>query len=187
MVLTRPPLMLRPPRLFQPGASRFGGVDDAGHQAQHAHVVAALERDFLDLLLRDQTGAFGALRLDARGLRDDRDRLGHLADVERDGSQRDAFVRGEHDRGLREGLEALESDGDVVGAGEEVGGDEVAVAIGDDFACRLGAGVLDADRGAREDAAGTIADGARRLPRQSLAVERARSAKPRGEHGYDNE
>ena len=97
MVLLRPPLMLRPPRLFQPGASRFCGVDDAGQHAQHAHVVAALERDVLDLLLRDDAGALAAQRLDARRFGGDRDRLGELADLERDGPQRDALVRRQHD------------------------------------------------------------------------------------------
>src|SRR5262249_60540756 len=88
-------------------AGRFaiGGVDDAGEQAQHADVVAALERHFFQLFLGDQARPFGALRLDAGGFGGDGDGLRDLAEVQGDRPQGDALVGGEVDVRLFVGLE----------------------------------------------------------------------------------
>ena len=100
-----------------------------------AHVVAPLERDLLDLLLGDEAGALGAVGLDARGFGLHRDRFGQVTDLEHDRPQPQPLGGGEHDAGLHGGLEAVEGDGHLVGAGEQVGHHEGAVVVVVRLAC----------------------------------------------------
>ena len=155
-------------------------VDDAGQLPQHAHVVAALERDVLDLILRDRAGALAAERLDARRFGRHRDRLVQRADLERDRPERDALVGRQHDVALHVGLEPVQGDRDLVASGQQVGHREEAVRIRGHRPARLRAGVGHRDGRAGQHRLRRIDHRAAHLAGQALSVDAGRQAQHAG-------
>ena len=161
----------QPAEVVPAGCLAIGGVDHARHQAQMPHVVAPLEGDLLDLFLADEAGALGAVGLDAGGFGLHRHGFAQGTDLEHDRAQAQSLGGGEHDSGLHGGLEAVEGDGHLVGAGEQVGDHERAGFVGCRLTGDLRPRVLDGHGRPGQDAARGVHHRTGDLTGESLCVQ----------------
>ena len=140
------------------GARLLREVDDAGLQRGEGDVVAAVQRQLLDRLLRHERGERRRLCIDEHGAGRHGDaflRRAHLERHDEPGLLRD----GELDR-LHARVEALQRDADFVLARRQAGEREAAVGVRHRRSRDSGVDVLRHDVGPRQHPAGVVFDGA---------------------------
>ena len=156
--------------LPQPGASRALVSMTPGStfsMPAKSRPLSAMSSRFSRVMSADARAVVG---LNERCLADDAHRLFEGADLERDGAQRHTVGCADDDAFLFVALEALDVDGEVERAGEQVGKHERAVGAGDGLFDKIRADVLDGDGGARHHAAAAVGDDARQMGGQALGV-----------------
>ncbi len=163
------------------GARLLREVDDAGLERREADVVAAVQRQLLDRLLRHERRERRRLRVDEHGAGRHRHAFLRRADFQRHGEAR--LLRDGELQRLHARVEALQRDADLVLAGRQAGERECAVAVRDNRSRDPRVDVLRDDVGPGQHAAGVVLDGSGERGGGDLRVHDRRAQQEDGENG----